>query len=104
MTGEQVAEYLCEFPDVPDYIKKLVKTAPNNSVIDWRLRWRDPQPRWSSPLGRVVQAGDSAHTFIPASGSGVNQGIEDSITLATCLQLGGNMSSNTWARAYNKLR
>lgn len=72
--------------------------------MDWKLLWRDPQPSWVSPKGRVVQAGDSAHTFLPSSGSGVNQGIEDAIGLATCLQLGGNVKTGMWARVHNKLR
>lgn len=72
--------------------------------MDWKLLWRDPQPGWASPLGRVVQAGDSAHTFLPSSGSGVNQGIEDAVSIATCLELGGNLKTGAWARVHNKLR
>ncbi|KAF3759960.1 hypothetical protein M406DRAFT_297286 [Cryphonectria parasitica EP155] len=105
VTGEQVATFLSNFPEIPDVLKKLVRTAPKDSVVDWQLLWRDPQPTWSSPLGRVVQAGDSAHTFVPSSGSGVNQGLEDAISIATCLQLGGGtIKTGMWAKVHNKLR
>jgi hypothetical protein len=48
--------------------------------------------------------GDSAHSFIPTSGNGATQALEDAITLATCLQLGGKGSVATSTKAYNLLR
>lgn len=93
---------LSAYPEVPDIIKKLVKTAPPESIVDWQILWRDPQPKWHST--RVVQAGDSAHTFVPSSGSGVNQGMEDAISIATCLQIGGNVKTGMWAKVHNRLR
>lgn len=92
------------FPDVPEYFYKLVRTAPQNAIIDWQLMWRDPQPKWTSPLGRVVQVGDSAHTFLPSSGNGAVQGIEDAISVATCLQLGGGVKNGLWSKTHNTLR
>lgn len=52
-------------------------------------RWRDLRRKWTSPGGHMVQVGDSAHSFIPTSGNGATQALEDTITPATCLQLGG---------------
>jgi 2-polyprenyl-6-methoxyphenol hydroxylase-like FAD-dependent oxidoreductase len=49
--------------------------------------WRDPQPQWTIPHGRVIQLGYAAHTFIPSSGNGATQAIEDAVSLSTCLQL-----------------
>lgn len=66
--------------------------------------WRDPQPNVASPLGRVVQAGDAAHMFLPSSGSGINQGIEDSIYLASCLQLAGKANVGWATKVLSKLR
>ncbi|PSR80348.1 putative monooxygenase [Coniella lustricola] len=102
VTPEQVIDFLSAYPEVPDIFKKLVKTAPPESIIDWQILWRDPQPKWHST--RVVQAGDSAHTFVPSSGSGVNQGLEDAVSIATCLQIGGNVKNGMWAKVHNKLR
>ncbi|ROV98747.1 hypothetical protein VMCG_06705 [Cytospora schulzeri] len=105
VSPDYVVKFLRDnFPEVPEYLQKLLMTAPENAIVDWQLLWRDPQPNWSSPLGRVVQVGDSAHTFLPSSGNGLVQGIEDAITLSTCLQLGGNLRSGLWAKAHGKLR
>ncbi|KAI8626088.1 FAD/NAD(P)-binding domain-containing protein [Xylariaceae sp. FL1651] len=41
-----------------------------------------------SPGGRVVQIGDAAHSFLPASGNSATQAIEDAVSLASCLQIG----------------
>ena len=69
--------------------KELVKCTPPNTIVNFELLWRDPQSRWASPSGRVIQIGDSAHSYLPASGNGATQAIEDAISIASCLQLGG---------------
>lgn len=66
--------------------------------------WRDPQPQLASPGGRVVQLGDAAHTFIPSSGNGATQAIEDAVSLATCLQLGGKDNIPAAVKVHVKLR
>jgi 2-polyprenyl-6-methoxyphenol hydroxylase-like FAD-dependent oxidoreductase len=69
--------------------KELVKVTPPNTIVNFELLWRDPQLTWTSPASRVIQIGDAAHTFLPASGNGATQAIEDAITIASCLQLSG---------------
>ncbi|KAK8026127.1 hypothetical protein PG990_003950 [Apiospora arundinis] len=106
----QFAESL--FPDDDDGDGGLPRPAPgpdprvpDDGVVDWKLLLRDPQPRVASPAGRVVQVGDSAHTFLPSSGDGANQGMEDAISLASCLHVGGSKSNIEWAvKVHNKLR
>jgi len=94
-----------ETPGWGDIFKALVKTAPPEAVVDYPLVFRDPQPKWVSPNGRVVTLGDSAHTFIPTSGNGATQAIEDAITIASCLQLaGGKEHVPIAARVHAKLR
>jgi 2-polyprenyl-6-methoxyphenol hydroxylase-like FAD-dependent oxidoreductase len=88
----------------PEYMTRLMKTTPEGALVDWKLMWRDPQPNWVSPLGRVVQVGDSAHTFLPHSGNGASQAIEDAISLATCLQVGGKSNTASATIIHNKLR
>ncbi|KAF2762392.1 monooxygenase [Pseudovirgaria hyperparasitica] len=68
-------------------LSALVQETPSNAVIDWKLTWRDPDPRWSTPNGRIVQIGDAAHTFLPTSASGATMAMEDAFTLATCLAM-----------------
>ncbi|KAK7748215.1 hypothetical protein SLS62_008766 [Diatrype stigma] len=109
---EQVLEIIAQSPEaneLPDYAKRLIRAAPSGAIVDWSLLWRNPQPVTTSPrTGRIVQAGDAAHTFLPSSGSGVNQGIEDSIYLASCLQLaaadGAKADVKMATKVYSKLR
>ncbi|KAF8854879.1 FAD/NAD(P)-binding domain-containing protein [Acephala macrosclerotiorum] len=84
--------------------KDLVKCTPAKTIINFELLWRNPQPSWTSPGARVIQIGDSAHSFLPASGSGATQAIEDAITLASCLQKGGKECIPESVRAHIRLR
>lgn len=83
---------------------EILKHIPEKSCIDWTLRWRDPQPQWASDGGRVVQLGDSAHSFLPTSGNGATQAIEDAISLASCLRIGGKGKEYISTKVHNKLR
>ncbi|OAP56449.1 hypothetical protein AYL99_09628 [Fonsecaea erecta] len=91
-------------PGWSDQIKGFIKAAPGNSIIDWKLLWRDPQPEWTSPGGRVVQIGDAAHSFLPTSGGGATQAIEDAISLAVCLSTGGKKNLAISTKVQQKLR
>lgn len=66
--------------------------------------FRNPKPNWVSPHGYVVQLGDAAHTFLPSSGNGATQAMEDGTSLASCLHLAGKAQVPLAARVYNKLR
>lgn len=57
-----------------------------------------------SPGGRVVQVGDAAHTFLPSSGHGCTQGLEDAVSLAECLRIAGKEDLPWATRVHNKLR
>ena len=92
-------------PDWHPAVPALVRTAPKGAVVHWPLLWRNLRREWTSPGGHVVQVGDSAHTFTPTSGNGATQALEDAITLATCLQLGGSpRKANIATKIYNLLR
>lgn len=84
----------------------LVKNTPDGTVIDWLLLFRDPEPKWVSPGGRVTQAGDSAHPFLPTSANGASQAMEDSVTLATILRMGIDRGASVKESltVYNTLR
>ena len=66
--------------------------------------FRNPKPNWLSENGRVVQLGDAAHTFLPSSGNGATQALEDGLCLAACLELAGKENVEMAGRVYNKLR
>ena len=88
----------------PDILEKMILVTPKDKLLDWKIMWRDAQPHWVSPKGRVVQLGDAAHTFVPSSGNGANQAIEDAVSLATCLQLAGKHDIPLALKVHNLLR
>ncbi|KAI0965494.1 FAD/NAD(P)-binding domain-containing protein [Xylaria arbuscula] len=85
-------------------IMDFVKQVPANTLIDWKLTWRDPQPIWASKGGRIIQLGDSAHAFLPSSANGATQAMEDGISLAECLYQGGKKGVSWATRVHTKLR
>lgn len=66
--------------------------------------WRDPQENWVSPKGYVVQLGDAAHTFLPSSGNGATQAMEDGISLAACVARAKKGDVPSATRVHNLLR
>jgi 2-polyprenyl-6-methoxyphenol hydroxylase-like FAD-dependent oxidoreductase len=101
---EDVLKYTSQIPGWPEIMNKVIRTTPKDGITDWKLMWRDPQPQWTSPGGRVVQLGDAAHTFVPSAGNGATQAMEDAVCLATCLQLGGKSNIPLAVKVHNKLR
>lgn len=65
---------------------------------------RNPQPKWTSADGYVVQLGDSAHSFIPTSTNGATIALEDGASLAECLRLGGRRGRSIATKAHQLLR
>ena len=58
-------------------------SEPGGSGFQWGMYDRAPLPRWSSR--RLTLLGDAAHPMLPHLGQGVNQALEDAVTLATLL-------------------
>jgi 2-polyprenyl-6-methoxyphenol hydroxylase-like FAD-dependent oxidoreductase len=65
---------------------QLVKSIPEDGLIDHKLLWRDPVKKWVSDKGRVALVGDAAHPHLPTSGTGGAQAIEDGATIAALLE------------------
>ena len=84
--------------------KELIRLTPADCIINFKLFWRDPQPKWASPGGRVVNIGDAAHTFLPASSNGATQAIEDAVSLASCLQIAGRDNIREAVHAHVRMR
>ncbi|XXH04333.1 hypothetical protein Hte_010747 [Hypoxylon texense] len=85
-------------------IKELIKLTPSKTIVNFELFWRNPQPSWTSPGDRVVLIGDAAHSFLPASGNGATQAIEDAVSIATCLQIGGKPAVPEAVRTHARFR
>ncbi|KAL3434920.1 hypothetical protein BDV09DRAFT_204410 [Aspergillus tetrazonus] len=86
------------------FVSELIKATPSRTVLDWKLMWRDPQPKWVSDGGRVVQIGDAAHPFLPTSASGGTMAMEDAFSLAACLTIAGKQGVPTATKVHNHLR
>lgn len=85
-------------------LQKLVKITPPKTIVNFELLWRNPQPTWVSPHARVIQIGDAAHSFLPASSNGATQAVEDAVSIAECLRLGGKESIPDAVRAHVRFR
>ncbi|KAK9780186.1 putative FAD-dependent monooxygenase fsr3 [Seiridium cardinale] len=85
-------------------VTEIMKEVPDHRVYDWRLKWRDTQSKWVSDLGRVVQIGDAAHSFLPTSGYGCSTAMEDGHSLAECLSHVERKNVGVALRVHNHLR
>jgi salicylate hydroxylase len=78
-------------------------SGPGGSGFRWGMYDRTPLPRWSS--GRLTLLGDAAHPMLPHLGQGVNQALEDAVTLARLLGACASAAEVPWALAgYEGLR
>ena len=68
--SDDVLRFTSTLPQWDPILDRVIKAAPKDSIVDYKLMWRDPQTKWTSPGGRVVQLGDAGHVFLPASGNG----------------------------------
>ncbi|NIK55415.1 FAD-dependent oxidoreductase [Kribbella shirazensis] len=87
-----------EHPDLP-YAQQLLadrgprKSDPKVTEVIWGSRFRiHERVADNYRAGRVLLAGDAAHTHSPAGGQGMNLGLRDAVTLANALStaLGGD--------------
>lgn len=105
-SGTAADQILRGNPDWDPALISLIRNTPENTINDWLLLFRDPEPNWVSPKGRVVQCGDSAHPFLPTSANGATQAMEDAASLAAALRLGRELSATVkeTATTYNEIR
>jgi 2-polyprenyl-6-methoxyphenol hydroxylase-like FAD-dependent oxidoreductase len=85
-------------------IQTAMKFIPPETLIDWKLLWRDPVRPWVSANGRIVTIGDAAHPHLPTSGQGAGQSLEDAATIGALIdKLGVDNIPNAF-RALEKIR
>lgn len=85
-------------------VRAIASTINPDKLIDWKLLWRDPIKQWVSGGHRIVLCGDSAHPFLPSSGNGASQAIEDATTIASALRLAGKENVGLALQAFEALR
>ncbi|KAI0451370.1 hypothetical protein F5B21DRAFT_516774 [Xylaria acuta] len=83
---------------------RIVSKTPEETLVDWKLVYRDPLPTWVSPSARILLLGDSAHPFLPTSAQGATQALEDGVCIAVCLRRGGKENVPVSVRAHEKIR
>lgn len=76
-------EFLDQFADFAEPVRKLIHAVPSGSLYKWGLRDRNPLETWTS--GRVTTLGDAAHPFLPFLGQGACIAIEDGLVLGRAL-------------------
>ncbi|KAK0919627.1 hypothetical protein LTR91_002408 [Friedmanniomyces endolithicus] len=84
--------------------KRIVSKTPEDKLVDWKIVYRDPLPRWVSDGGRTMLLGDSAHPFLPTSAQGATQAMEDGVTIAICLREAGKGNIGGATRAFQEIR
>ncbi|GKZ22571.1 hypothetical protein AbraCBS73388_008732 [Aspergillus brasiliensis] len=82
----------------------IIRMSPEARIVRWKLCMRNPQRKWTSSGGRIVQIGDSAHSFIPTSANGACMALEDGASLAECLRIAGKENCADGAKVHELLR
>ncbi|KAF4488556.1 FAD-dependent monooxygenase fsr3 [Colletotrichum fructicola] len=107
ITSEDFIKQLPKASDTEHWdplIIEAIQNIPEDSIVKWKLCWRDPQTKWTSPGGRIIQLGDSAHAFIPSSTSGATTALEDAQSLPECLRLAGKANVDIGTKIHELLR
>ncbi|ORY66076.1 monooxygenase [Pseudomassariella vexata] len=104
VTPEQVASALPDQDKWDPKVIEAVRNTPSGGIVRWKLCWRNPQPKWTSDNGQVVQIGDAAHSLLPTSGNGAAMALEDATSLAECLRLGGKADVASATKVHELLR
>lgn len=85
-------------------LRHIIEKIPADCLIDYKLLWRDPVPKWVSAKGRVCLIGDAAHPHLATSGTGAAQAIEDAATIGALLEKTGKANIQLALKSYEKLR
>ncbi|EZF33501.1 putative salicylate hydroxylase protein [Trichophyton interdigitale] len=85
-TADQVLEYIKVWP-VREKLESVIRRTPPDNLIDYPLVTFEPAKNWVSKGGRMILIGDASHPFLPTSGQGACQGIEDGAVVAIALEL-----------------
>lgn len=84
--------------------KAIVEKTPEKDLVDWKLVYRDPLPKWVSDGGRIALVGDAAHPFLPTSVQGATQAMEDGATIAVCLRRAGKRHVAAALKTFEDIR
>ncbi|CAI6097524.1 unnamed protein product [Clonostachys chloroleuca] len=83
---------------------EAIKNTQPGTIVRWKLSLRNPQPKWTSAGGHIVQVGDAAHSLLPTSANGAAMALEDSVSLTECLRLGDKEGVAVATKVHQVLR
>jgi len=95
---------ICTLKGLGSFSQGGYEIDPRESLIDYKLLWGDPLPKWISDHERVVLTGDAAHPHLLTSGTRGAQVIEDGATIAALLEKLGKDQIPLAFQAFEKLR
>ncbi|KZL73029.1 FAD-binding domain protein [Colletotrichum tofieldiae] len=104
ISGSEIAAQLSSSGEWDKAVIDCFENAPDGCIVSWKLCWRDPQPKWTSKWSRIIQLGDSAHSFLPTSGNGGTMAVEDALSLAECLRMAGKADVPMASKVHETLR
>lgn len=64
-------------------VQKLLRTVPEDSVLEWKLRVHTPLSHWVD--GNTALVGDACHPTLPHLAQGAAQAVEDAAVLGVVL-------------------
>ncbi|KAM5472831.1 hypothetical protein MauCBS54593_002544 [Microsporum audouinii] len=102
-TVDEVLGYIKDWPVKPK-IEAVIRRTPPDNLIDYPLLTCDPIKNCVSKGGRMILLGDAAHPFLPTSGQGACQAIEDGAVIAIALELGGRQNVPEALEVTRKMR
>lgn len=83
---------------------EAIKNTQPGTIVRWKLSLRNPQPKWTSAGGHIVQVGDAAHSLLLTSANGAAMALEDSVSLTECLRLGDKEGVAVATKVHQVLR
>ncbi|KAJ5621135.1 Salicylate hydroxylase [Penicillium lagena] len=67
-------------------VQSAINAAPLETFFIWPFYTVPKLDRWCSEQGKVIILGDAAHAIPPTGGQGLNQGLEDVLSLSLILK------------------
>ena len=98
-----VLEYIQDWPFAKQ-LQSVIGNTPHGKCYDHLVLSMEPIDRFVSKKGRMIVIGDAAHPFLPTTGQGASQSIEDGAVVAICLEKAGKERVSLGLHMFEKLR
>ncbi|KAJ5751604.1 hypothetical protein N7520_008521 [Penicillium odoratum] len=100
---KHVLDYIEDWPFAKQ-LQSVIGKTPHGKCYDHLVLSMEPIDRFVSRKGRLMVIGDAAHPFLPTTGQGASQAIEDGAVVAICLEKAGKERVTLGFRMFEKLR